>query len=709
MLATTPASGSDGTESFPRLWARTRRWTLGEPRSFTVAGDGRRLLFLRALSGDDPRTGLWCADLGPDGMGPERLVVDPAALDSQVELTEAERARRERVRETAEGVVAFSADEAARRVVVLAGVRLLVVDLETGDTSAIDVPAGLYDARLDPTGRRIAACLGDGLCVFDVASGRLQPVAAPASDLGGEAVSWGRAEHVGAEEMGRPRGHWWSPDGESLLALRVDESAVEQWWISDPAQPEVAPRAVRYPPVGSRNADVRLWRADIGDRPTFTTEIRWDRERFEYLPAVSWPAGHSPLLSVQSRDQRTVAYLAAGEDGRTDEIARDEDEPWVELHPGSPTVLDGELVRIADVAGRRRLLIGDRPVSPVELHLRGIAGAGGGAVVVTASAADPAAVSVHRITAGGEVTLLSEEAGVHGAAVGGDVCVVSGGSLRQAGQRTTVLRGDVPVGAVRSVALPVPFAPAVERFTSPGGVRIGVVFPRNHRPGTSLPVLMDPYGGPGAQRVLDLRRAWLEPQWWADQGFAVVVADGPGTAGGPVEWETAIAGDLAGPALEAQVEALTAAAERFSDLDTGRVAIRGWSFGGFLAAMAVLRRPEIFHAAVAGAPVTDMRLYDTHYSERYLGTDPTAPSYDAASLLADAPGLSRPLLLIHGFADDNVVVAHTLRLSQRLMEGGRPHTVLPLSGVTHMTPRESVAENLLLLQRDFLMRNLPRR
>jgi dipeptidyl-peptidase-4 len=115
----------------------------------------------------------------------------------------------------------------------------------------------------------------------------------------------------------------------------------------------------------------------------------------------------------------------------------------------------------------------------------------------------------------------------------------------------------------------------------------------------------------------------------------------------------------------------------------------------------------VFHAAVAGAPVTDWRLYDTFYTERYLGHPAeNADRYDVCSLLADAPALTRPLLLIHGLADDNVVAAHTLRMSSALLAAGRPHTVLPLSGVTHMTPQEEVAENLLLFQVDFLRKAL---
>jgi dipeptidyl-peptidase-4 len=233
-----------------------------------------------------------------------------------------------------------------------------------------------------------------------------------------------------------------------------------------------------------------------------------------------------------------------------------------------------------------------------------------------------------------------------------------------------------------------------------------VLFPSWHEPGQRrLPVLLDPYAGPHMQRVVRARGAYLTSQWFAEQGFAVVVADGRGTPGRGPGWERAVAGDLAGPVLEDQVDALRDAADRFADLDTGRVAIRGWSFGGFLAALAVLRRPDVFHAAIAGAPVTDWRLYDTHYTERYLGHPDTDPgAYERSSLisLAERAADPRPLMVIHGLADDNVVVAHTLRLSGALLAAGYPHAVLPLSGITHMASQETVAENLLLLQLDFL-------
>jgi len=203
-------------------------------------------------------------------------------------------------------------------------------------------------------------------------------------------------------------------------------------------------------------------------------------------------------------------------------------------------------------------------------------------------------------------------------------------------------------------------------------------------------------------------RHHLASQWYADQGFAVVVADGRGTPGRGPAWERSVYLELAAITLQDQVDALAAVAERYpDDLDTSRVGFKGWSYGGYLAAMAVLRRPDVFHAAVAGAPVTDVRLYDTFYQERYLGHPDDNPDvYDRNSIIDDAPKLERPLLIIHGTSDDNVLFAHTLRLSSALLAAGKAHQVLPLSGVTHMTPQEVVAENLELLQVRFLKESL---
>ena len=218
-----------------------------------------------------------------------------------------------------------------------------------------------------------------------------------------------------------------------------------------------------------------------------------------------------------------------------------------------------------------------------------------------------------------------------------------------------------------------------------------------------LPVLFAPYGGPGAQQVMRARDGYRLSQWFADQGFAVVVADGRGTPARGQAWEDAIWLDKAGPALEDQVAIIDDVKQRYPQLDFDRVAIHGWSFGGFLTALAVLRRPDVFQVGVAGAPVTDFRMYDTHWAERYLGHPSEHPeAYDRCTLMREAPNLQRPLLLVHGLADDNVLPAHTFRLSEALTAAGKVHGVLPLRGTSHMISDPQIAVNLRLIELRFI-------
>jgi len=683
-------------DSFPRHSARTRRFTLGEPRDFTVCAEGRRLFFLRAVSGGDPRTGLWVVEL-PDGA--ERMIVDPTSWGDE-ELSEEERARRERVRERALGVVAYSASDAGDVVAFGADSHLHVVDVSTGSRRVLAEAGDVFDPRLDPTGRRVAYVSARALWVIDVDGGEPRCLARD-DDVN---VAWGRAEHAAAEEMNRSRGFWWSPDGGSLLVARVDESPVRTWWISDPAHPDRAPRPIRYPAAGTDNAAVSLHHVQLdGARQ----EIVWDAAALPYLARVNWAPGHQPLVQVQSRDQRRVCTLSVDvESGKTTLLYDDQDSVWVELFDGVPCWSGDEVVRIVDDGGSRRLFVGADAVTAPEQYVRVVAGAAKGEVVLTASYDDPTQVHVLRWTRADGVEPLTSEPGVHAATSARGVVVVASAALDRAGRRHEV-RSAGATRVLRSVAESPQMEPVVRLLTvGARQLRCGLVLPREHSAGDRWPVLLDPYGGPHSQRVLHARGSWLEPQWLADRGFAVLVVDGRGTPGRGPEWERSVHRNLTAT-LEDQVDALHAVAELEPALDLDRVAIRGWSFGGYLAAMAVLHRPDVFSAAVAGAPVVDWRLYDTHYTERYLGLPQEHPEvYARNSLLDVADTLTRPLLLIHGLADDNVVSAHTLLLSQRLTESGREHAVLPLTGVTHMAAQEVVAENLLLLQVDFLHRAL---
>ncbi|MFF0791101.1 prolyl oligopeptidase family serine peptidase [Streptomyces spiralis] len=704
--------------SFPRRHARTQRFTLGAPRAFTVAPDASRVVFLRSDSGTDRANSLWVLDLGDRG---ERVAADPRALlgGAGEHLSPEERARRERSREGGAGIVGYATDTAVELASFALSGRLFAAELRAGTARELPVPGPVIDPRPSPDGRHVAYVAGGALRVVGAEGEGDRPLAEPES----QSVTYGLAEFVAAEEMDRSRGFWWAPESDRLLVARVDDTPVRRWWISDPAQPDREPAHVRYPAAGTANADVRLFVIGLdGTR----TEVVWDRDRYPYLARVHWSEAGAPLLLVQARDQRSQLYLAVDPaSGSTRMVHADEDPTWLDLFPGVPCwTPSGQLVRIADEGGARVLAVGERPLTGPQLHIRAVLDVSDDDVLVSASAGEEAAdpetgeVHVYRVNELG-VERVTKEAGVHSAVRAGGVTVLVSAALDRPGARVRVVRDGEQTALIASRAEDPGLSPRVT-LTQGGARRIpcAVLMPTDYPDDTStaasaptpLPVLLDPYGGPHGPRVVAAHNAHLTSQWFADQGFAVVVADGRGTPGRSPAWEKAVHHDFT-LTLDDQIEALHDLAKTYP-LDLNRVAIRGWSYGGYLAALAVLRRPDVFHAGVAGAPVTDWRLYDTHYTERYLG-DPAAEAetYARNSLVTDE-GLSgaaephRPLMIVHGLADDNVVVAHALRLSSALLAAGRPHEVLPLSGVTHMTPQEQVAENLLLLQVDFLKRSL---
>lgn len=689
------------SDTFPRQYARTQRLTLGDPRTITVAADGQRVLFARSRAGDDPVNCLWVLDIAT---GEERLVADPlhlldAADDEHLPIEE--RLRRERMREGAGGITSYATDAASTVAAFALGGHLFVAGLLSGQARELVVDGPVFDPRPDPVATCVAYVCGRTL--------RIAELDGSSWELAGDEhpdISWGSADFIAAEEMGRYRGYWWSPDGAAIAATRADIGPVQRWYISDPANPDQQANEVAYPAAGTPNADVTLHVLALDGG---STEVVWDRDTYPYLADVQWADSQRLLLTVQSRDQRSLMVLAADpRHGGTEPIFADGDTAWVELVPGTPEVLDdGQLVMTADRDGARRLMVDGNAVTPIDLQVRAVVTAQDDEVYFLANPiADATVQHVWRWRTDGTLAALTDEPGVHTAAIGGSTVVLRTAVLDEPGATTQVVDGPT-ISTFAQQPLVTPNL-SLHRYGD-RALATAVLLPSHRTAGDDgplLPVLLDPYGGPHAQRVLRSHNAYLTSQWFADQGFAVVVIDGRGTPGRGSEWERSVQRDLATGPLDDQVAALAAAAQEHP-LDLTRVAIRGWSFGGYLAALAVLRRPDVFHAAIAGAPVTEWRLYDTHYTERYLG-DPSsdATAYAANSLLPLAGELSRPLLLVHGLADDNVVAAHTLQLSSALLSAGKPHEVLPLVGVTHMTPQEVVAENLLLHQLDFLQRSL---
>ncbi|MER5777947.1 prolyl oligopeptidase family serine peptidase [Streptomyces sp. NPDC002039] len=675
---------SPALDPFLARSAATARYTHGAPRAFSFGDDGRILWFLRSTGPTDPLDGLWVLDAAT---GAETLMADPRALSPEGsagsgELPLAERRLRERTRLVAAGIGSFAlSGDGLRAVFALYG-RLYGVGY--GDAGEPGVPRELpaagpaWDPRPNTDASRTAYVTGDALYVTP--GGRVSP---------DDGARWGVAEFAAAEELGRSRGHWWSPDGVTLLAARVDESALPRRWFTDPEHPELPPEDFAYPEAGGPNADVGLWvlRPDGG-----RVRLDWDAAAYPYVSDADWESPEEILLTVHDRLQREVLLLGADPvTGRTRELSRTTHPLWVDLMlPGTPDRLpDGRMLTATDTpdGSARGLAVDGRLLTGDDLQVRRVAGIHRDRLLIEAGGQDPADQRVLLLDpATGEVIAVADGPGVHDVQASAGALLLT--SADADGIRRTLRAPDGREFTPGDLSAPLPYrvVPLWERVTE-HGIPTALVLPRGHVPGTRLPVLVDGYGGPGMQDVSAEPRRWQHRQWWADQGFAVVTIDNRGTAYVSPAHTHAVGGGFSRVVLDDQVAALRALGARHRDLDLTRVGIRGWSFGGYLSALAVLRRPDVFHAAAAGAAPTDFRHYDTAYTERYLGLPRDHPqAYERDALIADAPGLSRPLLLITGLADDNVHPSHTLRLSRALTDTGRPHRLLALPGVTHMTP-----------------------
>ena len=690
-------------ESYPRQRARTRGFQLGRPRNFHLLDD--RLLFIRSTSGNDAAGSLWSLDLTT---GTESCIVDVRNdLPSQTndELPPAEQARRERMREVTGGITAFSADEQGKYVTFAVNGIAFLLDLQEGSVHALPAPGPVVDPRINDTGTAVAFVVDRSMFVVSLEATTFTCIAQATH----EHETWGLADFVAAEELGRYRGFWWLPESEgTLLVERFDESAVDEWWIADPAQPGNAPQSRRYPAAGTTNATVELW---VIDSTGHQQQVQWDLDAFPYLATVN-PSKHGTVLELLNREQNISSIQRLNSStAQLTELQQRKDTTWVDVMPGVPCLDDDrELLEIMNdiESDTYRLARANTYVTPAKLQVRALIDNDETGAVVIASF-EATTQCLYRVDyADNSVTPITNENVWSSGAVKGEVSVIA---VADALQPRTSFTAKTPT---RSFAIS-NLAETPNITVQPNYAQVGeqqletcVLWPTGHVAGAQkLPVILSPYGGPHGQRVMRNAAAFTSEQWFADQGFAVIVTDNRGTPGRGPSWERAVHHDLATAPVADQVEALLALGALHPDLDLARVGIRGWSFGGYLAALALIERPDIFSAAVAGAPVTDWALYDTAYTERYLGTPQGNPeAYASTSLLKKADKLEKPLLLIHGLADDNVFAAHTLQLSSALLAAGKPHSVLPLSGVTHMTPQEIVAENLLRLEVDFFRSHL---
>jgi dipeptidyl aminopeptidase/acylaminoacyl peptidase len=464
--------------------------------------------------------------------------------------------------------------------------------------------------------------------------------------------------------------------------------------------------------------------------PAATVWVDWDRAKYPYLARVTWEKEGPLTLLVQNRRQTEEQLLAVDPaTGSTRSLLVESDPAWLNLMPAVPHWLeDGSgFLWISERTGEARLELrgsdgsARRWLTPPGFGLRSLvgvdhsagqgpgatnqnAGLGPGVSNQTAAAyvvasADPTQAQLWRVPLqGGEPVALTREPGIHGAVFARDASAsVWSETLLSGGRSWSVRRRDgSAAGTLRSTAEEPPFFPRLELTTAgPLDFRAAIVRPRAFQPGRKYPVLVRVYGGPTAQTVHSSPWEYLLDQWMADHGFVVVTLDGRGTPGRGREWERVIKGNLIDVQLGDQVAGLQALAAKHRELDAARVGMFGWSFGGYFSAMAAMRRPDVYKAAVAGAPVVDWQDYDTHYTERYLGLPAeNQDGYRKSSVLTYCGQLAVPLLIVHGTADDNVYILHSLKLADALFRAGKSYEFLVLPGFTHMVPDAQVQTSL---------------
>jgi dipeptidyl-peptidase-4 len=710
-------------------------------RGVAVSPDGKWVTWLKPSAANQFKLDLWAAAIGAEAGGEARLMIAGEAVEpAGGALTEAEKARRERQRIAAvSGVVSYSWDQQSRRLLIPAGGALYLADVASGAVTKLATGGpGASDAQVSPGGRYVGFVRDQNLHVLDLtAGGAEQAITSGAKD----AVSYGVAEFVAQEEMGRYTGYWFSPGDVAIAFTRVDESPVEMIDRLEIGAGGSTITPQRYPRAGKPNARVDLFVQGLaaGGRPV---QVDLGRDPDIYLARVNWSVdGRTLYVQRENRAQTELDLLAVDPaTGAARVIVAERQKPWINLTDDFRPLKDGSFIWGSDRTGAHQLYLHAADGTLIRAITSGEtphAGGGGGAGLNA-----PGVVGVDE-TRGLVYFLGSGETPIER-----QLYVVS---YREPGEPKAVTRGhgwwtavmgksaDSFVGYYSDSHTPPqaalydtagdrlrwieenaldarhPFHPYADRYPAPefgvlkaaDGQDLHYILqkPVGFDPARRYPAIVEVYGGPGVQTVT---RAWRSPaeKLYLEAGYVLFQLDNRGSSNRPVRFEAAIARRLGSVEVDDQILGLNWL-RGLPFVDPARVGVTGWSYGGYMTLRLMTDPRTHFAAGAAGAPPTDWREYDTHYTERYMGQprDESA-AYDASAVIPRLSALSGRLLLLQGMADDNVLVANSIAVMAELQARSVPFDLMLFPGQRHGIQGEARQLQLWRTYLEFFARNL---
>ncbi len=695
------------------------------PRDLKVSPDGQRVTFLKGKASDYDQLDLWEYNVAS---GKTQMLFDSQELlPGDQALSDEEKARRERMRLSGTGIVSYewSADGSALLFPLGGDVYYHRLG-ERGARQLLDTDTFETDIKLSPKGTYISFIRDQNLFIKNIATGEERAI----TTEGGGNIKMGMAEFVAQEEMGRMTGYWWAPDESYIAFAKVDESPVEVITRSEIYADDIKMIEQRYPKAGTANVNIELAIENIQ-----TKERQWvdlGKEKDIYLARGKWmPDSQTFTYQWQSRDQQKLelrAYNVKSESQKT--LLSETSDTWVNLHDDLHFLKqNNQFIWASEKDGFKHLYLFGQDGKLVRQLTEGdwvveevrAIDEDKGVIYFTGRKDTPLESHLYSVTLkGGDISRISEREGFHeiNFAADGSIFVDEFSTANRPPQVSLHQASGKQITWLEENKLDNehPLTPYLDSWNEPEFGTLttpddATLYYRLYKPedtSTKRPAIVFLYGGPHAQVVTN---KWggnrgLLMQYWVDQGYVVFSIDNRGSNYRGKGFEDPIYKKMGTVEVDDQVEGVKFL-RSLDYVDPERIGVHGHSYGGYMTLMTMFKAGEYFKAGVSGAPVTDWRLYDTHYTERYMGNPAKDDdAYTHSSVFPYADGLKGPLLIYHGMADDNVLFTHSTRLYKHLQDMAKPFETMDYPGKKHSIRGKQTGTHLYKTITNFFNRNL---